>query len=89
MPVLLLAAFLALALGNGAAWPAVGGGHGGSHFGSPGRGHPGGSFPRGREFGSGREILIFPYFYDPYYPNYPYDPYCDPYSPSYAPQYCY
>jgi hypothetical protein len=37
---------------------------------------------------------VFPYFddpyygYDPYYPGYPYDAYCDPYSPYYAPQYC-
>jgi hypothetical protein len=81
-PVLLRAAFLALALGGGAAWPAVGGGHGGSfsgggHGGVSG-GHGGGSFPRGpsfrgRGFGGrpvphdGRPLFVFPYFYDPYF----------------------
>ena len=109
LPALLLTAFLVLALGSRAASPAIRGGHGGSHRGGfPGGGHPGGSFQRGREFGSdrfgarpvphlhdGRDIFVFPYFYDPYYgyepyyPDDPYNPYCDPYSPSYAPQYCY
>ena len=109
MPLVFLGAFLVLALGSGAAWPAVGGGHAGGHVGGlPGGGHPGGGLPRGREFGAGRfggrpvphlhggrEVFIFPYFYDPYYgydpyyPGDPYAPYCEPYSPSYAPQYCY
>src|SRR5881396_2678080 len=54
---LLLAAFFVLTLGSGAAWPAMGGGHGGGfsgggHGGGFGDGgHGGGSFPRGREFG--------------------------------------
>jgi len=109
LPVLLLVAFLVLALGSGAAWPAVGF-SGGGHGGFAG-GHGSGSFPRGRGFGSrgfggrpfphghdrdhaGRPFLVVPYFYDPYYgydpdyPDYPYDAYCDPYSPYYAPQYC-
>ena len=42
----------------------------------------------------GRRFFVVPYFYDPYYgydpdyPDYPYDAYCDPYSPYYDPQYC-
>src|SRR5881396_4061392 len=82
---LLLAAFLVLTLGSGAAWPAMGGGHGG---GFSGGGHGGGSFPRGPEFGGGgsggrpvphehdhdgRPFFVFPYFDDPYYR---YDAYC-------------
>jgi len=61
--VFLLAAFLVLTLGRDAAWPAVGGGHGGGFSGgghgggfgggAHGGGHGGGSFPRGREFGGG------------------------------------
>jgi len=93
LPVFLVAAFLVLMLGSGAAWPATGGGHGG---GSLGGGHGGGGFPRGREFGGGgfggrpvphdhdhhhdgRPFFVFPYFYDPYYG---YDPYYpgDPYD---------
>jgi len=97
---LLLAAFLVITLGSGAAWPAMGGGHGG---GFSGGGHGSGSFPRGPEFGGGgsgerpvphehdhdhdgRPFFVFPYFDDPYYG---YDAYCDPYSPYYAPEYCY
>ncbi len=93
LPALLLAAFLVFALGSGAAWPAIGGGHGGGF--SRG-GHGGGTFPRGREFGgggfggrpvphehdhdhNGRPFFVFPYFYDPYYG---YDPYY-PYYPGY------
>jgi hypothetical protein len=87
--VLLLAAFLVLAPGSGAAWSAIGGGHGG---GFSGGGH-GGAFPRGRDFGGGRfggrpvphahdhdhdrhvrPFFVFPYFYDPYYGYYPYYP---------------
>jgi len=102
LPVFLFAAFLVLTLGSGAAWPAMGGGHGG---GFSGGGHGGGSFPRGPEFGGGgsggrpvphehdhdhdhdgRPFFVFPYFDDPYYG---YDAYCDPYSPYYAPEYCY
>ena len=31
-----------------------------------------------------------PYYgYDPYYPGYAYDAYCDAYSPLYNPQYCF
>jgi hypothetical protein len=100
---LLLVAFLVLALGSGAAWPA-GGFSGGGHGGFAG-GHGGGSFSRGRGFGGrrfgghdhehdGRPFFVAPYCYDPYYgydpdyPDYPYDAYCDPYSPYYDPQYC-
>src|SRR5439155_6241672 len=86
LPVFLVAAFLVLALGSRAAWPAVGGGHGG---GFSGGGHGGGSSPRGREFGGrgfggrpvphehdhdGRPFFVFPYFYDPYYGYEPYYP---------------
>jgi hypothetical protein len=113
---LLRAAFLVIALGNGAAWPAVEGGQGSGftvagHGGGFGGGHGGGSFPGGREFGrggfggrptppqhdhdrDGRPIFVLPYFYspyygyDPFYPDYLYNAYCDPYSPYYAPQYC-
>ena len=109
LPVLLLAAFLALTLGSGTASPATGGGgHGG---GFSGGGHGAGGLSRGREFGGGafggrrvphghdhdrhsRPVFVFPYFYDSYYgydpdyPDYPYDAYCDPYSPYYAPQHC-
>jgi hypothetical protein len=103
LPVLLLAAFLVLALRSGAAWPAMGGGHGGGfsgggHAGTFGGGHRGGSFPRGGSSfphdHDGRPFVVVPFFYDPYYgydpyyPSYPYDAYCDPYSPYYAPQYC-
>jgi len=83
---LLLAAFLALAMGSGAAWPAIGGGHGGGFGGGGhggfGGGHGGGSVPRGREFGDGRafaherdgrRFFVFP-FYEPYYGYYPYYP---------------
>jgi hypothetical protein len=37
---------------------------------------------------------VLPYFYspyygyDPFYPGYLYNAYCDPYSPYYAPEYC-
>ena len=111
---LLRAAFLVIALGNGAAWPAAEGGHGSGfsvagHGGGFGGGHGGGSFPGGREFGrggfggrpaphehdhDGRRIFVLPYFYspyygyDPFYPGYLYNAYCDPYSPYYAPEYC-
>jgi hypothetical protein len=55
LPVLLVAVFLALAVGNGAASPAGGGGHGGGFSGGGhggfDRGHGGGGFSRGREFG--------------------------------------
>lgn len=109
---LLSAAFLVIALGNGAAWPAVGGGQGSGfsaagHGGGFGGGHGGGSVPGGREFGrggfggrpvphdhDGRRIFVLPYFYspnygyDPSYPGYFYNAYCDPYSPYYAPDYC-
>jgi len=88
---LVLAAFLVLALGSGAAWPAVGGGHAGGHVGGfAGGGHLGAGSPRGRGFESGRfagrpvphvhrgpEVFIFPYAYDPYYYGY------DPYFPGY------
>jgi len=92
LPVFLLAAFFVITLGSGAPWPAVGGGHAGGHAGGfAGGGHPGGSFPRGREFGGGRfggppfphehdhggpRVFVFPYFYDPYFG---YDPYYPPY----------
>jgi hypothetical protein len=105
LPVALLVAVFVLALGSGAAWAAVGGGHAGGHAGGFGGGRPGGSFSRGREFGGDRHehehehggprVFLFPYFYDPYYgydpyyPGYPYAAYCDPYSAYYAPQYCY
>jgi hypothetical protein len=111
---LLRAGFLVIALGNGAAWPAVEGGHGSGlsvagHGGGFGGGHGGGSFPGGRAFGrggfggrpvphdhdrDGRRIFVLPYFYspyygyDPFYPDYFYNAYCDPYSPYYAPEYC-
>ena len=102
LPVLLVAAFLVLALGSRAAWPAAGGGHGG---GFSGGGHGGGSSPRGREFGGrgfggrpvphehdhdhnhdGRPFFVFPYFYDPYYGYEPYYPY-DAYCNPYSPYY--
>jgi hypothetical protein len=99
---LLLAAFMVLALGSGAAWPAMGGGHGGGFGGR----HGGGSFPRGREFGGGgfggrpgphehdhdhdgRRFFVFPYFYNPYYgydPYYPGYPY-NAYCDPYSPYY--
>ncbi len=100
LPVFFLAAFLVLTLGNGAAWPTMGGGHGGGF----GGGHGGGSSPRGREFGGGgsggrpiphehdhdgRPFFVFPYFYDPYYgydPYYPGDAY-DAYCDPYSPYY--
>src|SRR5437016_13523970 len=86
--VLLLAAVLVLALGSGAAWPAIGGGHGG---GFSGGGHRGGAFTRGRELGGGSlrarqvphehdhdhdapPVFVFPYSYDPYYMYNPYHP---------------
>src|SRR2546425_1678585 len=64
LPVFLLAAFLVLTLGRGAAWPAMGGGHGGGFsgrghgggFGGGGHGgggHGGGGFSRGRGVGGG------------------------------------
>ena len=95
LPVLLLAAFFVITLGNGAVWPAVGGGHAGGQGGGfargghPGGGRPGGSSPRGREFGGGRfGGRTFPHehggprvFVFPYF----YDPYYgyDPYYPGY------
>ena len=103
-PVFLFAAFLVLTLGSGAAWPAMGGGHGG---GFSGGGHGAGSFPRGPEFGGGgsggrpvphehdhdhdHDHDGRPFFVFPYFddPYYGYDAYCDPYSPYYAPEYCY
>jgi hypothetical protein len=112
---LLLAGSFALALGSGAASAAVGAGHANGHVGGfAGGSHPDGSFPRGRQFGAGRldgrrvphgragrEVFVFPYFYDPYpyfydpyfgygpyYTPYSHAPYCDPSLPSYASQYC-
>ena len=101
LPVSLLAALFALTLGSGAAWPAVGGGHAGGHAGGfAGGGHPGGSFPRGREFGGGQfdgrpfshehehggpRVFVFPGFDDPYYGD-PGYPY-DAYCDQYSPYY--
>ena len=103
LPVLLLAGFLALALGSGVAWPAVGGGHAGGFAGGghPGGGRPGGSFPGGREFGGDRfggrhghehdsgRFFVFPYFYDPYFGYDPYYPYYpyDAYCDPHSPYY--
>ena len=58
LPGLLRAAFLVIALGNGAAWPAAEGGDGrglsvAGHGGGFGGGHGSGSFPGGRDFGRG------------------------------------
>ena len=95
LPVLLVAAFLVLTLGSGAAWPAMGGGHGGGFSGGGHRGGRGGGSRRVPHDHDGRPFFVFPYFYDPYYgydpyyPGDPYDAYCDPYSTYYAPQYCY
>src|SRR6184192_359784 len=75
LPVLVLAAFFVLALGSGAAWPAVVGGHAGGHVsGFAGGGQRGEGVPRGREFGGGRfgggpvphvhrgpRVFVFPY----------------------------
>src|SRR5207244_4413948 len=103
LQILVLAAFFVLALGSGAAWPAVGGGHAGGHVGGfAGGGHLGAGSPRGRGFEGGRfggrpvphvhrgpEVFVFPYVYDPYYG---YDPYYpgypyDAYCDAYSPWY--
>ena len=76
------------------------GGHGGGHL-PQGRefgrgGFDGRRFPHDHDHRhDDRQFFVFPYSYDPYfgydpyYPGYPYDAYCDPYSPYYAPDYCY
>src|SRR6266403_1691219 len=80
LPVVLLAALFALTLGSDAAWPAVGGSHGGGHIG----GFGGGRFV-GRRFGDhrfargrhGRRGFLgdFAYPYDDEYDlDYGYDP---------------
>jgi len=77
-----------------------GGAHGGGRLPQgrqPGRGgFDGRRFPHDHDHRhDDRQFFVFPYFYDPYfgydpyYPGYPYDAYCDPYSPYYAPDYCY
>ena len=101
LAVVALAAFFVIALGGGAAWPAVGGGHGVGHPGGFAGGGPRGEgLPRGREFGNGPfdgrprvhggpRVFAFPYFYDPYYgydPYYPGYPY-DAYCDAYSPYY--
>jgi hypothetical protein len=91
-PIVAVAIHTGLRHGGG-----FGGGHGGGSF-------PGGrEFGRGGFGGrpvphehdhDGRRIFVLPYFYSPYYgydplyPGYLYNAYCDPYSPYYAPQYC-
>jgi len=88
-----------MALGNSVAGHGggFGGGHGGGSFPGGrefGRGGFGGRPAPHEHDRDGRPIFVLPYFYspyygyDPFYPDYLYNAYCDPYSPYYAPQYC-
>src|SRR5215813_5222303 len=99
LPGLLRATFLVIALGNSVAGHGggFGGGHGGGSFPGGrefGRGGFGGRPAPHEHDRDGRPIFVLPYFYspyygyDPFYPDYLYNAYCDPYSPYYAPQYC-